>query len=86
MSVQVRLPGGERVSAAGTTVAEVIDDLERQRPGTGERLIDESGLRRYVNVYVGAADVRYGDGLATSVPSGAEVTILPAGAPEGARA
>ena len=86
MSVQVRLPGGEWVTVAGSTVSELIDDLDRQRPGMRERLLDDSGLRRYVNVYVGAADVRYGVGLSTSVPAGAEVTILPAGAPEGARA
>ena len=43
------------------------------------RLSDESGgLRRFVNVYVDGEDIRFGDGLQTPVPEGAEVQILPA--------
>jgi molybdopterin converting factor small subunit len=31
-----------------------------------------------VNVYLGGEDIRFLEGLATAVPDGAEVTILPA--------
>ena len=44
-----------------------------------ERICDEDGtLRRFVTVYLAGEDIRFLDGLATPVPDGAELTILPA--------
>ncbi len=61
------------------TLAQLIESLERDYPGLKERLCDESGeLRRFVNVYVNGEDVRFLSGLATSIASGAEVSIVPA--------
>ena len=34
-------------------------------------------MRRFVNVYVDGDDVRFTDGVATRVPDGAEVQVLP---------
>lgn len=43
------------------------------------RLRDEAGmLRRHVNVFVGADNIRDLDGADTVVSDGAEVTLLPA--------
>ena len=45
----------------------------------GDRLLDDSGdLRKFVNVFVDDDDVRYLDGLATSVSDGVTVSIIPA--------
>jgi molybdopterin converting factor small subunit len=42
------------------------------------RIVDERGeLRRFVNVYVGDVDVRDRDGLATTIPDGSTVLVLP---------
>lgn len=89
-SVEVRLPavlrayagGAASVTADGVSVAAVLDDLRGPHPTLVEHLLDDSGLRRYLNVYVGGRDVRLADGLATAVTDGDVVTILPAGAPE----
>jgi molybdopterin synthase sulfur carrier subunit len=63
----------------GGTLAQLIDALEREHPGLGERLRDETGeLRRFVNVYVNGEDVRFLSGLETPIESGAEVSIVPA--------
>lgn len=86
MSVEVRIPtilrpytgGAKAVSADGTTLGEVVADLDARYAGIGDRLLDESGLRRFVNVYVNDEDVRFLDGLATPVKDGDSVTILPA--------
>ena len=86
MSVEVRIPtilrtytGGEKaVTAEGASLAAVIADLEANHPGIGERLLDESGLRRFVNIYVNGEDVRFLDGLTTSLKDGDEVSIVPA--------
>ncbi len=87
MSVTVRVPttlrtltGGEStVTVEGATLTEVLDALESTHPGFRERLLDEDGtLRRFVNIFVADDDVRFLDGLATPVPDGETVSIVPA--------
>ncbi|WP_028650014.1 ubiquitin-like small modifier protein 1 [Nocardiopsis sp. CNT312] len=87
MSASVRVPtilrtytgDAAEVSAEGTTLAEVLDDLEANYPGIRERILDDSGkVRRFVNVYVGDEDVRFEQGLRTAVADGAQVSIIPA--------
>lgn len=87
MSVKVRVPtqlrnlteGTGEVEATGTTVGDVLDDLESRHPGIKARLLDDSGsLRRFVNVYLNDEDVRFLDGLETAVPEGAQLSIIPA--------
>ena len=87
MSVSVRIPtilrtytGGEsEVSAAGATLAEVLDDLDSSFTGIKGRILDESGaLRRFVNVYVDNDDVRFLDNLDTPTPDGTQVSVIPA--------
>ena len=86
MSVDVRIPtilrtytGGEKqVEGEGSTLAELIDDLEARHPGIRDRLVEGDGLRRFVNVYLNDEDVRFLDGLRTPVSEGDAVTVLPA--------
>ena len=48
-----------RVSANGTTLRDVLGDLETRYPGiTKNVLADDGGLHRFVNVYVNDEDVR----------------------------
>ncbi len=70
--------GHDEVTAHGDTVGAVIEDLEKRHPGIRDRLLDEKGVRRFVNIFVGEEDIRFLDGLDTSVEDGDEVTILPA--------
>ena len=87
MAVLVRIPtplravtkGAAEVQAAGDTVADVIEDLERQFPGLRERLIDEGGaVRRFINVYVNEEDIRFLQGAKTALKPGDQVSIVPA--------
>lgn len=65
--------------APGAAVVEVLDALDAVHPAVGRRVRDETGMQRqHVNVFVGPDNVRDLDGLATVVPAGAEVSILPA--------
>ena len=71
--------GNSAVEAGGATVGEVLDALYAQHGELRDRLSDsDGGLRRFVNVYVGGEDIRFGDGLDTPVSDGDEVQILPA--------
>ena len=86
MAIEVRIPtilrtytGGEKaVEASGSTLSELIDDLESNHPGIKDRLIDGEDLRRFVNLYVNDEDVRFTGSLDTQLKDGDSVTILPA--------
>jgi molybdopterin synthase sulfur carrier subunit len=87
MSVKVRIPTPLRgltkeqdiVQSEGGTLSACIEGLEAAFPGLKERICDDSGeIRRFVNVYVNGEDVRFLDGLATSLKAGDEVSIVPA--------
>jgi len=86
MAIEVRIPtilrtytGGEKaVTGDGSTLADVLVDLDSRHPGLRERIVDEKGLRRFVNVYVNDEDVRFMGGLGTGLKDGDTVTVLPA--------
>jgi molybdopterin synthase sulfur carrier subunit len=69
--------GSDEVKAQGGTLGAVIDDLEKRHPGIKDRLVDEKGIRRFINIYVGEEDARFTGGLSTEVKGG-EVSIVPA--------
>jgi sulfur-carrier protein len=87
VSATVRIPtplrnvtGGQAtVDIDGATVGEILNGLNTAHPGIAERIMDDGGkLRRFVNVFVDDQDVRFADGLDTTVPDGATVSIIPA--------
>jgi molybdopterin synthase sulfur carrier subunit len=67
------------VSAAGGSVGEIIDNLEKAFPGMKERIYDDAGeVRRFILIHVNGEDIRFLDGLKTSVADRDEVSITPA--------
>jgi molybdopterin converting factor small subunit len=70
--------GNDEVKATGATVAAVIDDLEKTHPGIKDRLLDEKGVRRFINIYVGEEDIRFLEGLKTELKGGEQISIVPA--------
>ena len=87
MTVSVRIPttlrtltsGKTEVELDGSTVREVLSNLDGAHPGFSDRLLDDEGnLRRFVNVFVADDDIRFLSGLDTPVPEGETVSIIPA--------
>ena len=90
MAVSVRIPGALRQFTDnartleldirdGTDVAGLLAAIGADNPSLIRRICDERGnLRQHVNVYIGTTNVRDGEGLATAVPDGSEVYLLPA--------
>ncbi|MEI7549882.1 MAG: MoaD/ThiS family protein [Actinomycetes bacterium] len=84
--IDIRIPtilrpytGGEKsVQASGSTLAELVSDLDRRFPGMGERLLEDGKLRRFINVYLNDEDVRFIGSLDALISSGDNLTILPA--------
>jgi sulfur-carrier protein len=86
MAVTVKIPtqlrgvteGESEIKVDGGTVGEALDAVFEQHAELRERITEDGGLRRFVNVYVSGEDIRFQDGLETELSEGDEVTILPA--------
>jgi len=87
MAITVRIPtplqkltqNQAEVKASGTTIKELIEDLEKNFPGIKERVCDETGkIRRFINIYVNEEDVRFLQRDETPLEDGDEVSIIPA--------
>lgn len=83
MSVQVQIPASlsrlyeglpRATTAEGSTVHEVLLDLDRRWPGVRDRLVDsQPAIRQHIMLFV--ADERAG--LATVTPPGSTLQIVP---------
>ena len=86
MTVTVKIPaqlraatgGSDELEVEGATVGEALDAVFDQHDGLRQRITEDGGLRRFVNVYVSGEDIRFKDGLETELDDGDEVQILPA--------
>ena len=86
MPVLVKIPaqlrgvtdGEGEIEVEGSTVGEALDAVFDEHDDLRERITEDGGLRRFVNVYVSGEDIRFRDGLETELNDGDEVTILPA--------
>ena len=87
MAVEVRMPtilrkytaGEKAVDGSGSTVREVLEDLEQKHPGVRGAVVTESGeLHRFINMYLNDEDIRFLGSLETPVSDGDVISILPA--------
>ena len=87
MSVTVRIPtplrkitnGLDKISASGSSLSEIIKEIEKNFPGFQSRIYDENNqLRSFVNIYINGEDIRFLDGLESNTKSRDEVSIVPA--------
>lgn len=87
MAITVRIPtalrkladGNESVEVEASDVREAIDAIRDQHPALAKQLVDDSGeVRRFVNLFANDEDIRFMDGLETSLEDGDELSIVPA--------
>ncbi|MGB2622034.1 MAG: ubiquitin-like small modifier protein 1 [Candidatus Acidiferrum sp.] len=63
----------------GARLLEALQLLFASHPGLRDRVLTETGeTRQHVHIFVGNENMRYTGGLSTVVPTGAEVSIVPA--------
>jgi MoaD family protein len=86
-TITVRIPtplrpfvgDAETLDADADTVGAALDQIGAQHPAFLQRVLVRPGeLRPYVNVFVGANNVRSSSGLDTPVADGDVVSIIPA--------
>ena len=87
MPVKVRIPTPLQkltkeqgvVDINASNVREMIDRLESTYPGIKDRICDEKGkVRRFVNIFLNAQDIRFLKQESTELSDGDEVSIVPA--------
>lgn len=67
------------IGGSPATLGDALAALGALYPGVTRRVLDEQGeVRPHINLFVGGDCVRFGDGLATRLPEGCEIAILPA--------
>lgn len=77
--IQKAVDGQRQFAADGSTVAELIEDIESRYPGFRSQIMDPQGqLHRFVNIYLNDEDIRYLGGAETALKDGDQVSILPA--------
>lgn len=86
MSIKVRIPtilraltdDQKEVASEGANILEIIEFLETQYPGIGERLLNDGEVHKFMNIYVNDEDIRFKEKLQTAVERTDTITILPA--------
>jgi sulfur-carrier protein len=89
MSVTFHIPGALREFTAGRSevsidnaigsLADALSALFLSYPGVRDRITTEQGqVRQHINIFIGDENVRYTGGLASAVPSGSHISIVPA--------
>jgi len=89
MSVTFHIPGPLRSFSEGrslveletpaATLSDALQALWIVCPGIRDRVVTEQGqIREHINIFVGKEDVRYTGGLATPIPPGTEISVVPA--------
>lgn len=86
MAVKVRIPaplqrltdGKEEVEGKAGTIISLVNNLDKNFPGIGERISEGGKIRRFVNIYLNDEDVRFLKNEETEVKDGDEVSIVPA--------
>jgi molybdopterin synthase sulfur carrier subunit len=71
--------GASRLEISASTVKRALEALEQSQAALFRNVCDETGaLRRHLNVYVNAENIRDLRGLETALKTGDVVTFLPA--------
>ncbi len=66
-----------KVEASGSTVGEALNSLIEQYPDLKPHLFKEDELRNFVNVFLEDEDIRFLDGVETSIEADADLRIIP---------
>ena len=77
-NLQKLVDGQRSVQGEGSTVRELLDDLDSHYPGFKDLLVTDGQLHRYVNIYLNDEDIRFLDKLDTPLKEGDTLSILPA--------
>jgi molybdopterin converting factor small subunit len=66
------------IGGSPATLADALSALWIIFPGLRDRVATETGeIRQHINIFIGEEDIRFTGGLASRIPAGAEISIVP---------
>jgi molybdopterin converting factor small subunit len=65
------------ITVEGSTVGEALGNLIAQHPDLKTHLYQDDKLRNFVNVFLGDEDIRFLDGVNTTIAPDAKLRIIP---------
>jgi molybdopterin converting factor small subunit len=69
--------GQDYVPVEGETVGDALTDLTSRYPDLRQHLYNGLELRSFVNIFLNKEDIRFGDGVATSIEEDDTLLIIP---------
>jgi len=70
--------GQATVQVNGTNIGEALGDLTNQHPDLHKHLFNDAGeLRPFVNLFLNDEDIRFLDGVDTTIAEGDRLQIIP---------
>ena len=70
--------GQSELKVEGATVGEILNKLDAQFKGFGERVLDDGkNVKRFINVFVNEDNIRDKKDLETELKNGDTISILP---------
>jgi molybdopterin converting factor small subunit len=70
--------GKPEIQASGKTIREIIENIDKAKPGFKERIIENGEIKQFINIFHNNEDVRFKKGLDTEVAEDDVISILPA--------
>jgi len=70
--------GKPEIEVEGSTIKEVIENIDSQSEGFSERVVEDGELKQFINIFHNNEDVRFKDGLNTKLEEDDVLSILPA--------
>lgn len=69
--------GNSQVQVSGDTVGDALEDLTGKYPELRQHLYDGQQLRNFVNIHLNQEDIRYGNGIETTIEEDDTLMIIP---------
>ncbi len=70
--------GKPEIKAEGSTVREIIDNIEAKSPGFADKILDDSDIKQFINIFHNNEDIRFQKGIDTEIKPDDVLSILPA--------
>jgi molybdopterin converting factor small subunit len=68
-----------RIEQSPGTLTDALSTLWALYPAVRDRVLTEQGqVRQHINIFIGNENIRYMGGLASPIPAGSEISIVPA--------
>ena len=87
MSIFIEIPSAlkqyvndhDQVEVFGNSIEEAINNLCKQYKEIKQNLYDENGnIRSFINIYLNDHDIRYANGMSSTLKNGDTIQIVPA--------